>query len=349
MGRTDPGDTERYARSHVREYALREDRASDNVAAGRGRRRETAVPIWAGWSTDPMQVEKTRLLGSLVADLRPDGQTTRSPDAVAEELGLTLAVFTAVTEWESDGYIEDGGMVPGANPVLVTRLGMDVAAEFADASKHRVQERAARRALLRWLYDVDRQVNTHDMQETPYGWFYGQQFSVDVLTGVARWLVKQQWISGTATMQGPVIRSQLTDAGVRCVEEFDGDIRAMEAAAGAIPAGVNIANYHQFGGNAAIGSDVGQQTSVTVAGGDSADLRSLLDLVLQHGAVSDELAAEVAEIQSELATADTDEKARLVHGRARQLLGRLKPVVDPIVRGAVGLGYSYLEMKAGIS
>lgn len=129
---------------------------------------------------------------------------------------------------------------------------------------------ACRSALLLWLSQ-----NGADSDGTRLGWdgltgdesndFYGERFPPEEIDQAAAWLLSEGLIEGITVGEamGP-ISSWLTDLGLECVEQFDGEPARFNTARATGPRGaVTVVNY----GYAQIstGDGVNQQMSVNVA------------------------------------------------------------------------------------
>jgi hypothetical protein len=129
---------------------------------------------------------------------------------------------------------------------------------------------ACRSTLLLWLSQ-----NGADSDGTRIGWdgladdesndFYGERFSSGEIDQAAAWLLSEGFIEGITVGQaaGPV-SSWLTDLGLECVEQFDGDLAKLNTSRATGPhGGVTVVNY----GYAQIstGDGVNQQMTVKVA------------------------------------------------------------------------------------
>jgi hypothetical protein len=178
------------------------------------------------------------------------------------------------------------------------------ALQAARGSRQR-QRSACRDAMVDWLYSVDAVsppgvVRDAMLQDPRRNSYFGEPFSADDLDAAAAWL-QRQGLAGGAMIeqaQGPVVL-YLTDAGVRCAEEFgsntEGYVRSQQhVAPGPI---VNI------GTNRAplqVAGDHARQTQNLGAGAD--DLRLLITGIAEIvRALVPDVADADAEVQAALA------------------------------------------------
>ena len=112
----------------------------------------------------------------------------------------------------------------------VTPEGRAVSDGLREARSSRQRQRSAcRDAMVDWLYSVDAVsppgvVRDTMLQDPRRNSYFGEPFLADDLDSAAAWL-QRQGLAGGAMIdqaQGPVVL-YLTDAGVRCAEEFDSD------------------------------------------------------------------------------------------------------------------------------
>jgi len=100
----------------------------------------------------------------------------------------------------------------------------------ATRANKRLRRSACRDAMIAWLYSADatspRNQPARDamLDESQYCVWFAETFSPSDLDTAAAWLRRQGLVEGivVAGEEGPV-RLYLTDAGVRCAEEFDSD------------------------------------------------------------------------------------------------------------------------------
>lgn len=242
------------------------------------------MPTWDGWSTDERQVVRTRILGELLANLTDDdGLTAFSVAEAMQRLGITPqpgAQPGAIANEFARTPLFDGelSLAPARDQLIVLDAGRQAAQEFRDAANRRRRSRACRRALLMWIFDRDRDPDSaHQIQEAPESWYYGRQFTEDELTEAGRDLLRRNYITGSGTLQGPVLRPKLSPRGEQCVEYFDGDPTLMEA-----PRTENgpVTNNYQsavYGGNVNLnqgGTNVTQ--TITIPAGDEQALYAAL-------------------------------------------------------------------------
>lgn len=130
---------------------------------------------------------------------------------------------------------------------------------------------ACRRLLLLWLSQ-----NGADSDTNRTGWngladdesndFYGERFSPDEIDQAAASLLSEGLIEGITVGEaaGPV-SSWLTDSGLECIEQFDGDLaRFKTARAARSSGGVTVVNNYGYA-LISTGDGVNQQMTVNVA------------------------------------------------------------------------------------
>lgn len=260
---------------------------------------------WEGWSTDQQQVDVTRVLAVLFASLGTDSQTRKSTaDALAElQIADVQADELAVRLVELGLFRADSlSMAPAQDTLLVSKKGRRVEAEFRQAvTGRRMVGPQARRALLLWRFDINVDwPHSSEMLTAPHAWFYGRRFSAEALAEAADNLVERGYLEATKQSFGRVGgRIQLTATGMACVEKFDGDPDAIEAAL-RNSQNISIGSYHQQGGNNAFGSTVGSQHAGATdppIWHPAADLATILQIINVAGDVPKQFVAAISEAQ----------------------------------------------------
>jgi len=132
------------------------------------------------------------------------------------------------------------------------------------------RNRACRRAILRWLYSVRAFSSAGSGPEwegflaDPGAAFCGESFDAGEVDANAAWLSRQGYIEGppVGELEGPAW-AYLTDKGVDCVENAEGDPqRYVSAAIGSRPRGDTHVNIH--GGNFQIATGPGSSQTMEI-------------------------------------------------------------------------------------
>lgn len=150
-----------------------------------------------------------------------------------QEAGLARRDVSALGERGLVRPVIGGGPSLATVQASITSAGRARADELTTMQRDRAgRQWACRSALLSWLYDIDA-VETMERSETWDGFFtdtrstyFGDQFSRQEVDRAAAWLLRHKLIDGaTIDEADEPIRAYALDAGVRCVERFDADVR----------------------------------------------------------------------------------------------------------------------------
>jgi hypothetical protein len=306
---------------------------------------------WNGWSDQREQVEITRAVRLLFADVGPGGMTTRCTAEVVADLGTTgvdadeLAMLLL-----RRGLVDSQSLSvdPATDSLMLTDVGHQVRDEFQQMAAPRERNRAARRAELMWFYDHTGAPN--NMLLEPYSWFYGQQFTDEQLNVAAGNLVERGLLDAQIAWGNDVINAKLTAKGIRCVEIYDGDPDEMERS---VSTGVSIGTFNQHDGNTAIGSTGFSQTSISQVSvrRTTEELADVVRAIRAMGWVPEDQHAEADGVESELravaASDSIDPEPALT--RAQRLIASVNsisgnPLISPVL---TALG-SYAAVRAGL-
>jgi hypothetical protein len=166
----------------------------------------------------------------------------------------------------------------------VLAAGLDQIEQLRDRRDDpRRRRRAARDAVLRWLYDCtlngDPCPNTADFPGGKYGTFYGRTFTDLEIQGATDWLKDEGYIEGTSIYGGGVIRPVITTRGERVVESersVNDDSQQLP------PYSVTTVNVTGSGNNVAANSaSVSQTSTVTMTDENSRQLLGLAESLAQ--------------------------------------------------------------------
>jgi hypothetical protein len=245
---------------------------------------------WDGWSPEVQQVAVTRVLAELLRGLDSNGTTATSVDQAITELDLSTQLSgdaTADKLIDLGLFVDSEGLTgAGSDPLITTPHGRAVADEFDAAAGQKMRRNvAARRAMLSWLYQVDRADNAFEILADSASWYYGGQFTEQEVVAATHNLIERKYMIGTKTFQGAILGVQLTPLGQTCVEKYDGEADRAEQQV-SIGNQFNFDTYNQQGGNAALGSSVGSQQSTTTvhtSQSSAQDLAVLLETFRQLG------------------------------------------------------------------
>lgn len=285
-----------------------------------------------GWSADLEHVEVDRVFAVLATEVA-HGSTSKAVAEVTAELGLRVDVGERAAEsfiaaglvdreqLTLDGYTNQLFLLTSKGRALATRFR-----RMSDVRQSkRDRNRAARMAMLDWLYSVDTPSKISDMLEDPRAWFYGQPFSEPEIASAADYLMDSSLITGTKIWGAEVLRPSLTTEGHRVVEQSDADpeIQSQRAVSQSIG---SLTVY----GNAAIqSSDVQQNAEQTIRIRHQAagDVAGALRLLVAFGELPSGLRREAVDLSEEFQTASQadDDGTQAVEqvGKLRALAGRL--------------------------
>jgi len=197
-----------------------------------------------GWGWTPSEIRQIQLVEWLVPqwseqyvpvkpfyDALADQGANTSPVAYAD---LKLLEERSLIDWAAGiGGIEVIDVMPKAEA-----RGLAEQLHAARANK-RLRKAACRDAMVDWLHshdatsDADMLNRETMLADQPWGMWFAEPFSDDDLDAASAWLDRQGLVKGimTGEDQGP-IHLYLTDAGVRCAEDYDSDAdRYLEARA----------------------------------------------------------------------------------------------------------------------
>lgn len=175
------------------------------------------------------------------------------------------------------------------------------------------RRRAARDAVLRWLYKrtAARESSptlTHSAMKG-YGLYYGHQFTADEINAAAEWLKEKGYLRGQGTSQGGIPRPTITAAGEQLVESgvSVNEIGTPTAAADAPAAvtvnvsgsqNVNVA-AHSPGATQSSTLTTDQRQQIAAVADAVEQLRPLLGLDPVGPAAAEEVVAELRELAVE--------------------------------------------------
>jgi hypothetical protein len=193
----------------------------------------SAIVTERGWDMTAEQVRQVRLLLWLAAQEGDGLYTLDELYAGNDEAELALRDATALAD---RGLVDTQvGLARGEDLAGIKVRILPAGRVDADEIRSRQQNRAGRHrgcreALVSWLYEVDaigpmRSRIWEDFWSDPRGTYLGDGFTVQEVDRAAGWLRRNGLIDGVMVDQfeGPV-RAYLTDHGVRCVENFGGDV-----------------------------------------------------------------------------------------------------------------------------
>lgn len=224
------------------------------------------------------------------------------------------------------------------------RVAASVRQMWDDRGKRRL---AARTAVVAWLYDQDAietpsaSISLQGIHTSPYGTFYGDLLSGEEVDRASAWLRRHELIDGSSVAQfdGPV-RAYLTDGGVRCAEQCDGDATAYVEAQRSQQTGQGQTVWNV---NGQVQYATGDHARQVINVGQTADdlalaLRGLAELVRRLGlsVPEDELDALAEEAARDLAgERPTGQPTKRFLDRMRAVVGRAG---DTALTSAVTLG-----------
>jgi hypothetical protein len=194
-------------------------------------------------------------------------------------------IYRALLQLEEQGHIRlpDRDTSTGRPNVVLTSGGADyISALRRDWADHKLRDRAARDALLAWLYDKRTQAieafDTGEFFNDPRCSSCGQFFSLSEIDDAARYLQDKNLITGERTdWQQGVRRPRITAGGIDCIEQGDG-----VAEYGKEPAKTNISytiSGPVSGTNVSIGGNTTQHATVNTVDADS--LKTLIQAVIE--------------------------------------------------------------------
>lgn len=168
-----------------------------------------------------------RLL-SLITELGPasrDGQVEiEALENDPAKFGFsTTALGGDLEAMKSWGWVDFWPGLEGIGSVRINQPGLDAANEYKvlkNNPRRRAQE--IREAVLNWLYDLHVSggyaSGISDFLSTPDAHFFGDPYDQEELYRAAKWLMDEEYISGTRAMGGEVLRPSITTKGTRVIE-----------------------------------------------------------------------------------------------------------------------------------
>jgi hypothetical protein len=221
----------------------------------------------------------------------------------------------------------------GYSGAILSSAGADVVEEVRRLRAQRSgRNQALRPALLQWLYDqgIESSPVLTKFLDSADNQFYGAPFEESELHAASRWLHDEDYISGSGSLQGGIIRPKLTSKGVRAVEQGEDVNRGPKAS------GATYFNTHVYGpaSNVAVASNDFSQTSntnnqaATAAAEVLAAVREVLDVLAANDP------ARRAELQGALREAEVAGSAdpHLIH----RVLTKVRDTVASGTAGAIG-------------
>lgn len=204
------------------------------------------------------------------------------------------------------GWVDFWPTMGGIGSVVIKQPGFDAASRFK-ALRNDPRRRAleSRDAILNWLYDA------HLLGTSPSGisdflvcrgcQYLGSHYSQEELFRAAKWLMDEEYITGTRAMGGEVLRPSITTKGTRVIETEQSVNRALTTA-GVTVNEVNISGSQ--GVNVAVASSNVTQSN-TLTQGQIEEVQKIIGSVraLLTPAVigvSDEVADEAQAVTAEL-------------------------------------------------
>lgn len=141
------------------------------------------------------------------------------------DIGRQQALAFELRDFQNRGWLRlDEALAFGGWSSTMTPVGIDV---VDDVRRHRgdavSRRKAARDALLRWLYDQKAAGRTSpvlsEISSSPYGFYYGDQFPAEEIERASGWLKDRGYLKGQGSMgaAGP-LRPSITSQGEDLVE-----------------------------------------------------------------------------------------------------------------------------------
>jgi len=256
------------------------------------------VSFWWVEPTDDDEVALSRILRALLLGrLDRSGRTELDIDEARTGAGIdSISAYAAVKRlvFDTDLFRRDSLTGRrGEEHLMVTSDGRQAVAQFADAESGSIRRQTARTRLLKWL---DKQAGNRDqptdMSSSPHSWFFGTQFTLAEISQAGKYLSELNFLDGQFAHGGDLIHARLLSDGYTCLEQFDGDVTAMQ---NRLRGGVNIAQINNHS-NLAIGSrGVAQRTSLP---GNyflsAADIAPVLQQIVKHPTMTAAVATEAA-------------------------------------------------------
>ncbi|TNM69149.1 hypothetical protein FHN55_05030 [Streptomyces sp. NP160] len=265
----------------------------------------------------------------------------------------TLAGY--LTDFENRGWVRPLRVLGfSGTSCSLTQRGIDFIDELRSRRGDIVgRRRAARDAVLRWLYDSNARGDSHPIiswiHQTGYGYYYGLGFSQQEIEDATRWLAEKGFLRGQGSWGGGIPRPSITAAGEDVVESKRSVNDVSPSLPGDdVPSPSTVTNYNITGGNINIADhSPGAQQSISIStetrqqvlGVAQAldDARGILGL----DSAQTQVAAQVsADLRAEASAPQPD------RGRLRELLAKVSEVAVSGTGTAIGSAVVALAEQA---
>ena len=298
----------------------------------------------AGWNHPEDDIRQTRLLRWLsrqgAQGIFDVGEFYLFDETLADQ------ALTDVQALEHEGWVQPILSMGGSLAEIaasVTPAGRSHVRRIETLASDKDRRRlVVRAAIVAWLYELDavevlaRSVSVSDFLKDRRSFYYGDDFKLDEVDRASAWLYRNALISGITVMQaeGPV-RVFLTDDGVDCVENYDGDVaRFARASSAPTPSEQPASETHEppdrISGNEPMSVSATEVTDLRVFISHSSEDKSLAAAIVELIRSALSLAPETVRCSSVdgyrlPAGVDTDETLRREVYSTEVVIGVLTP------------------------
>lgn len=187
------------------------------------------MPNDRGWTDSPTTLLFHRVVNWINA--HPSAGPVFMTDKVAEDMGADPASVGEIFDlFSTAGWGATTQYLGSQYTVHLTidGAGKVVLRDYAEQSRARARQvNACTDALLHWLYEYDGEsVSSSDFATDPRANYFGEPFDASIIQAAADSLKDQGLATGTGTMQGVMLRMNITPTGRDVVDAFDSDVRA---------------------------------------------------------------------------------------------------------------------------
>lgn len=205
--------------------------------------------------------------GRPMVDVRYGQLAEQEPSYSVEALAGYL------TDFESRRWVVPARVLGfSGTSCYLTQVGIDFIDDLRSRRGDIVgRRRAARDAVLRWLYDCHANGQSHpvisDIHTTGWGYYYGLGFSQQEIEAATQWLAEKGLIRGQGSWGGGIPRPSLTAAGEDVVESKRSVNDVSPNLPGDdVPSPSTVTTYHIIGGtNNIANNSPGAQQSISIS------------------------------------------------------------------------------------